>query len=162
MAPPRKHCLLVVDDEPDVCDSVHDLLRREFHVLKAGSAAEGCRLMEAHTVHIVMSDQRMPSMTGVEMLTRVRKGHPRVVRMLFTGFADLDAVVAAINQGYVFEFLRKPWRPEELEAAVRAAAAEYDALAAQTEEHDRLQAEAGHLRHQVAALEDEIRRLQHP
>ncbi|HEU5115447.1 MAG TPA: response regulator, partial [Isosphaeraceae bacterium] len=56
----KKHCLLVVDDEPDVCDSVHDLLRREFRVLKATSANDGFRLMQEEEVHIVMTDQRMP------------------------------------------------------------------------------------------------------
>ena len=62
-----KHTLLVVDDEPDVCDSVHDLLRREFKVLKAKSAAEGLKLMETEEVHIIMTDQRMPQVSGVEM-----------------------------------------------------------------------------------------------
>ena len=121
-----KHCLLIVDDEPNVCDSVHDLLRREFRVLKAHSAEEGFRLMQEEEVHIVMSDQRMPQITGVELLTKVKSRYPQAVRMLFTGFADLESIIAAINQGHVFQFLKKPWQPEELEAAVRQAAAEYD------------------------------------
>ena len=87
--------LLVVDDEMDVCDSVHDLLRHEFRVLKAKSAAEGCKLMETNEVHIIMTDQRMPQESGVELLSKVRQGHPEAVRMLFTGFADLDSIVAA-------------------------------------------------------------------
>jgi response regulator RpfG family c-di-GMP phosphodiesterase len=65
MTPTKKHCLLVVDDEPDVCDSVHDLLRQEFQVLKAPSAAEGARLMQEKGIHIIMRDQGMPSVTGV-------------------------------------------------------------------------------------------------
>ena len=67
-----KYTLLVVDDEPDVCDSVHDLLRREFKVLKARSAAEGCQLMQDNEVHIIMTDQRMPQISGVELLSKVR------------------------------------------------------------------------------------------
>ena len=67
-----KHTVLVVDDEPDVSDSVYDLLRREFHVLKARSAQEGCRLMQEHEVHIILTDQRMPQITGVEFLSKVR------------------------------------------------------------------------------------------
>src|SRR5205823_6343545 len=134
----HKHTLLVVDDEPDVCDSVHDLLRREFNVLKARSAAEGVRLMAEHEVHIIMTDQRMPQSTGVELLSRVRSGHPKAVRMLFTGYADLEAIVAAINQGHVFQFLKKPWQPEELEAAVREAAVEYERLVQQSEEVKKL------------------------
>src|SRR6267142_5108690 len=131
---PMKHCLLVVDDEPDVCDSVHDLLRREFRVLKARSAAEGYKLMESEEVHIIMTDQRMPQVTGVELLSKVRVGHPTAVRMLFTGYADLDSIISAINQGHIFQFLKKPWQPEELIAAVREAAAEYDRLVAQADE----------------------------
>ena len=117
-----KHCLLIVDDEPNVCDSVHDLLRREFRVLKAHSAEEGYRLMQQEEVHIVMSDQRMPQISGVELLTKVKARYPQAIRMLFTGFADLESVIAAINQGHIFQFVRKPWQPEELLMAVRQAA----------------------------------------
>jgi response regulator RpfG family c-di-GMP phosphodiesterase len=159
MTAPTKHCLLVVDDEPDVCDSVHDLLRREFRVLKAKSAAEGCKLLQENEVHIIMTDQRMPQTTGVEMLTKARTRHPRAVRMLFTGYADLEAVIAAINQGHVYHFLKKPWQPEELEAAVRSAAAEYDRLVENAEETLRLREELQQLRDRVTALEEEVRRL---
>src|SRR3984893_10959140 len=131
MPPVSKHCLLVVDDEPDVCDSVHDLLRREFRVLKARSAAEGYKLMESNEVHIIMTDQRMPQVTGVELLSKIRLGHPKAVRMLFTGYADLDSIVLAINQGHIFQFLKKPWQPEELESEVREAGLEYNRLVEQ-------------------------------
>jgi response regulator RpfG family c-di-GMP phosphodiesterase len=157
---PAKHCLLVVDDEPDVCDSVYDLLRREFKVLKAKSAAEGCKLMEANEVHIVMTDQRMPAMTGVELLKRIQSKHPKAVRMLFTGYADLEAIIAAINQGHVFHFLKKPWQPEELEAAVRGAALEYDRIVHEAEELERLRGEIHNLRERVTNLETEVGALQ--
>ena len=126
--PTTRHCLLIVDDEPDVCDSVHDLLRREFRVLKANSAEEGYRIMQEEEVHIVMSDQRMPQITGVELLTKVKARHPQAIRMLFTGFADLESIIAAINQGHIYQFMKKPWQPEELIAAVRQAAVEFDRL----------------------------------
>ena len=153
-----KHTLLVVDDEPDVCDSVHDLLRQEFRVLKARSAAEGYKLMETIEVHIIMTDQRMPQVSGVELLSKVRLGHPTAVRMLFTGYADFDSIVSAINQGHIFQFLKKPWQPEELEAAVREAAHEYDRLVEQAEQMQRLQAEIKQLRGRVVALEEQVRR----
>src|SRR3954454_17901785 len=94
--PMTRHCLLIVDDEPNVCDSVHDLLRREFRVLKAHSATEGYRIMQEEEVHIVMSDQRMPQITGVELLARVKSRYPHAVRMLFTGYPDLESIIAAI------------------------------------------------------------------
>src|SRR3954447_2895933 len=143
---PNKKCLLIIDDEPNVCDSVHDLLRREFRVLKAHSAEEGYRLMQEEEVHIIMSDQRMPQVTGVELLAKVKARYPQAIRMLFTGYADLESIIAAINQGHIFGFLKKPWQPEELEAAVRQAAAEYDRLTANAEERERLLSELAGLK----------------
>ncbi len=155
----KKHCLLVVDDEPDVCDSVHDLLRREFRVLKATSANDGFRLMQEEEVHIVMTDQRMPRITGVELLERIKAGNPHAIRMLYTGFADLESIIAAINQGHVYAFLKKPWQPEELLEAVRQAAKEYDRLVLDAEQTARLQEEIDHLQQRVTKLESEVRTL---
>ena len=158
----EKHCLLVVDDEPDVCDSVHDLLRREFRVLKAHSALEGFEVMREEEVHIIMTDQRMPQITGVEMLTKVKARNPMAVRMLFTGYADLESIIAAINQGHVYQFLRKPWQPEDLQAAVRNAAVEYERILAGAEEAARLRAQIADLESRVRALEDEVKHLSRP
>jgi response regulator RpfG family c-di-GMP phosphodiesterase len=157
--PSSRHCLLIVDDEPSVCDSVHDLLRREFRVLKAHSAAEGCRLMQEEEVHIVMSDQRMPQITGVELLTKIKARHPHAIRMLFTGFADLESIIAAINQGHIFQFLKKPWQPEELMAAVREAAVEFDRLEELAREREFLLEEIGGLKRRLTDLESEVRRI---
>jgi response regulator RpfG family c-di-GMP phosphodiesterase len=157
--PSTRHCLLIVDDEPDVCDSVADLLRREFRVLKANSADEGYRIMLEEEVHIVMSDQRMPQITGVELLTKVKARHPQAIRMLFTGFADLDSIIAAINQGHIFQFMKKPWQPEELVAAVRQASSEFDRLEVLAHERELLAGEVAELKHRVSALETEVQRL---
>ena len=154
-----KHCLLIVDDEPNVCDSVHDLLRREFRVLKAHSAQEGFRLMQEEEVHIVMSDQRMPQISGVELLTGVKARHPQAIRMLFTGFAELESVIAAVNQGHIFQFVRKPWQPEELLLAVRQAAAEYERLERTAREREHLLEEIKELKDRLSTLESEVRRL---
>jgi response regulator RpfG family c-di-GMP phosphodiesterase len=157
--PPNKKTLLIIDDEPNVCDSVHDLLRREYRVLKAHSAEEGYRLMQEEEVHIVMSDQRMPQITGVELLAKVKSRYPYAVRMLFTGFADLDSVIAAINQGHIFGFLKKPWQPEALETAVRQAAAEYDRLTIVERERERLLELIDDLQVRLGTLEAEVKRL---
>ncbi len=158
----KKHTLLVVDDETDVCDSVHDLLRREFRVLKAKSADEGLKLMRDNEVHIIMTDQRMPKVTGVELLKSIRAGHPQAIRMLFTGYADIDSVIAAINQGHIFKFLKKPWQPTDLEEAVREAAAEYDHLVEHAETMEKLRVEMHQLRVRITALEEEVVRLRKP
>lgn len=159
MTQPAKHCLLVIDDEPNVCDSVHDLLRREFRVLKANSADEGYKKMQEEEIHIVMTDQRMPQMSGVELLARVKARYPHAVRMLFTGYTDLESIIGAINHGHIFGFIKKPWQPEELESAVRQAAAEYDRLSGLAEEREHLITELVSLKSRLTALEDEVRRL---
>ncbi|MFO0865879.1 MAG: response regulator [Gemmataceae bacterium] len=149
----RKYTLLVVDDEPDVCDSVEALLRRRYKVLKAKNADEGLKLMESNDVHIIMTDQRMPKITGVELLSRIRGGYPQAIRMLFTGYADLESIIAAINQGHIFRFLKKPWQPQDLEAAVDEAAVEFDRLVWQAEKIHELEDEVKQLRDRVTALE---------
>ncbi len=159
MRVPVKYTLLIVDDEPDVCDSVHDLLRREFRVLKAHSGQEGYRLMQEEEVHIIMTDQRMPQVSGVELLTKVKAKNPQAVRMLFTGYADLESIIAAINQGHVYQFLKKPWQPEELLEAVRQAAVEYERLISDADHGEKLRTEIAGLQHRVATLEEEVRRL---
>ena len=153
MSATKRPCLLVVDDEPEIGASVYALLRREYDVLRAQSAAEGQRLMQEHEVHIVMTDQRMPEVTGVELLASVRARYPRAVRLLFTGYADHESLIAAINDGRVFRFLKKPWRPEDLEAAVRAAAAEYQRIVSEAEELERLRSRITSLEQKVAELE---------
>jgi len=159
MRAPAKYTLLIVDDEPDVCDSVHDLLRREFRVLKAHSGQEGYRLMQEEEVHIIMTDQRMPQVSGVELLTKVKAKNPQAVRMLFTGYADLESIIAAINQGHVYQFLKKPWQPEELLEAVRQASVEYDRLIVDADVSEKLRAEIAALRGRVELLEEQVRRL---
>jgi response regulator RpfG family c-di-GMP phosphodiesterase len=158
--PTTRHCLLIVDDEPHVCDSVADLLRREFRVLKANSAADGYRIMQEEEVHIVMSDQRMPQISGVELLTKVKARYPQAIRMLFTGYAELDSIIAAINQGHIYQFMRKPWQPEELLRSLRQAALEFDRLETMAREREQLIEEVAELKRRVGALESEVQRLQ--
>lgn len=156
----RRQTVLVIDDEPHVCDSVRDLLRREFHVLTATNAQDGFRLLREHPVHVLLTDQRMPRVTGVEVLEQAHANHPRAVRLLFTGFSDLESIVAAINHGHVFEFIKKPWNPEALLDAVRRAGAECARLMAEAEETARLRDEVHNLKQRVSRLEEEVRRLE--
>jgi signal transduction histidine kinase len=122
----RRHTLLIVDDEPDVVSSVKDLLRLDYKVLGATRAAEGIKLLDQEPVHVIMTDQRMPEMTGVELLEEARKKQPDAMRLLFTGYADVRAVVDAINRGNVYRYITKPWDPEELMAIIREACDRYD------------------------------------
>jgi len=123
--PDHKHGLLVVDDEPEVCNTVYHLLRRRYNVLRAHSALEGLELMANHEVELVLTDQRMPEVTGVEMLVKLKTKYPEAIRMLYTGYTDLESVVRAVNEGHIYRFISKPWRPEELISAVDDAAREF-------------------------------------
>jgi DNA-binding NtrC family response regulator len=121
-----KRPILVVDDEPEMLFSLRNLLRQEFEVYTAGSGAEGIKVLEEHVIHLVMTDQRMPEMTGVELLSRIKNEHPGAMRLIFTGHADIKAVIDAINRGNVFRYVTKPWDPEELVDALREAGKRYD------------------------------------
>src|SRR5580692_4133918 len=123
-----RHTILVVDDEPDVVKSVQDLLRLEFKVLGATRAKAAMEIMRTEEVHVVMTDQRMPEITGVEFLRQIRGDYPEAIRLLFTGYADIRAVIDAINQGNVYRYITKPWDPEELETIIRQAVERYDLL----------------------------------
>src|SRR5580693_4987593 len=94
-----KRPILVVDDEPEMLYSLRNLLRREFEVHTAGSREERIKVLQEHEIHLVMTDQRMPQMSGVELLHRMKTEHPSAMRLIFTGYADIKTVIDAINQG---------------------------------------------------------------
>lgn len=125
---PNRPMLLVVDDEPEVLRSVHDLLRLEYRVLTFTKPAEALAALEEYEVPVVMSDQRMPEMSGVEFLRRSKLIRPDATRLLFTGYSDIKAVIDAINEGNVFRYLTKPWDPEELATVIRQAVEVHDLL----------------------------------
>lgn len=123
-----RHTLLVLDDEADVVKSVQDLLRLDYRVLGATRASDAMELMRREEVHLVMTDQRMPEMTGVEFLRKIRGEYPEAIRLLFTGYADIRAVIDAINQGNVYRYITKPWDPDELQSIIKEAAERYDLI----------------------------------
>lgn len=123
-----KHPVLLVDDEPDMLFSLKGLLRHDFVLYTAESAREGLQILAEHPIHVVMTDQRMPEMTGVEMLGKVRSQYPDAIRIVFTGYADIKAVVDAINKGGLYRYITKPWDPDELIEVLHAACARYDEL----------------------------------
>jgi len=134
-----RHTILCVDDEPNVVRALRRLLRREpYEVLLAESAEEAAAQLTREPVDLIVCDQRMPGMTGVEFLREVKEQRPGVVRILLTGYADVDAMAAAVNEAEVYRFVFKPWDDDELKATI-----------AQAVEH----------RKQLAAAQAELRRL---
>jgi len=121
--------LLCVDDELNILSSLKRLLRKEeYKLFTADSAKEGLEILEKESIQVVLSDQRMPEMTGVTFLQEVKKMHPSTVRVVLSGYADLGTIVDAINQGEIYRFLTKPWSDENLKADIRQCFEHYDIL----------------------------------
>lgn len=121
-APAARPRLLFVDDEQRVLNSMRIMFRREFDLFLASHGAQALDIVKDQDIDVIVADHRMPQMTGVEVLTKVRKLSPRTVRILLTGYADLDAVEGSINDGEVFRFLTKPCPPKQLRDTVVLAA----------------------------------------
>ena len=156
--------LLIVDDEPDICAALRRQFRRRYRVHIAGGGDEALRLMEAHPVAVVISDQRMPGMTGAELYERVRVEYPQAVRLLLTGYSDIGSVIAAINLGHVHRYITKPWDPVELDVLVAQAFERYALIHENHVLLDRLKAANEQLEQRVrdrtAALEAANHRLE--
>ncbi len=111
--------VLIVDDEPRVLDSLEALLAMDYRVLRAERGEDALKRLAAEDVAVILSDQRMPGMTGTELLAQSRAVAPDTVRVLLTAFTDADALMASINAANVYQFLLKPWDPKELVHTVR-------------------------------------------
>lgn len=114
------HVLFVDDEEPNLV-VFEAVCGDEFPVLTASSGAAGLDLMKEHEVGVVLTDQRMPGMTGIELLEKVEVEYPDAIRLLITAYSDLQAAEDAINRGHVRRYMRKPWEPETLRAELRDA-----------------------------------------
>lgn len=118
----RQRTLLLVDDEENVLAALRRLLRAEgWLVLSATSAEEALQLMARHEVDVILSDQRMPGMTGVELLRRAKQLYPETIRLVLSGYTELQSITEAINEGAIYKFLAKPWDDAELRAHLREA-----------------------------------------
>jgi DNA-binding NtrC family response regulator len=129
MTDAHRPAILVVDDEVEILYSLRGLLRKEYDFHAAQSGYEALRVLDRTPVQVVMADQRMPEMTGVDFLAQVRGRYPDVTRLLLTGYADLTAVIAAVNQGQVFRYITKPWDADALRLVLRQACEQHDQLA---------------------------------
>ena len=114
--------LLIVDDEAGILSALKRLLRRDgYHILTAESPALAFDLLAQHPVQVIVSDQRMPEMSGTEFLSRVKQLYPETVRIVLSGYTDLQSVTDAINRGAIYRFLTKPWDDEALRVQIREA-----------------------------------------
>jgi diguanylate cyclase (GGDEF)-like protein len=117
-----RNTVLVVDDEPYILPTLEALLERDYHVLTASSAEQAQQVLQARPIDILLTDQKMPRHTGVQLLEWTRKHSPNTIRLLMTGYSELEDAVEAINRGHVYYYLLKPWRTEDLFQVLRNAA----------------------------------------
>ncbi|XPM55251.2 MAG: response regulator [Leptolyngbya sp. IPPAS B-1204] len=158
---PKKPKMLVVDDEPDNLDLLYRTFRRDFNVLRAESGIVALEILAAEgEVAVIISDQRMPEMKGTEFLSKTVPQYPDTMRIILTGFTDVEDLVEAINSGQVYKYIIKPWDPNELKLVVQRAAETYELLKQRTDELRRAQAQMALLSvitqtvQQAASVED--------
>ena len=120
------HKLLIVDDETANLRLLERLFSKDFQCLTASSGAEAIRLLEQHDVAILLTDQRMPEITGIELLKRTALLRPHMVRILLTGYTDVDTLVEAVNSGLVYMYITKPWNNDDLKLRVNRACEAYE------------------------------------
>ncbi len=126
MAETRLPRILVVDDEEAILETMTFTFEGEYEVLTSSDARRALQILdEKSPIAVVLTDQRMPNMSGVELLAEVCRRHPNTVRMILTGFADLEAILEAINDGHVYAYITKPWEPDHLKQLMKQAVERY-------------------------------------
>lgn len=122
------HKLLIIDDEVEITKALTRQFRKQYQVFSATSAEEGFIILEQENIQVVLSDQRMPGMSGVEFFARIKTKYPDALKLLLTGYSDIEAIISAINDGQVFRYVTKPWIPEELDGIIREAFEKYELI----------------------------------
>ncbi len=127
----NRHTVLCVDDEKNILQSLKRLLRKEdYRLLTASSGEEGLKVLEENDVHMVISDQRMPEMSGTEFLSAIKTQYPDVLRIILSGYTDVDSITESINKGHIYKFLLKPWNDQNLKLEIKQALEQYDLIQA--------------------------------
>lgn len=118
----RTRTILLVDDEVNILAAMRRVLRREgYRILTAGSGQEGLELLATNPVDVIVSDQRMPNMSGVEFLRQAKATYPETIRIVLSGYTELQSITDAINEGAIYKFLTKPWEDELIRANIAEA-----------------------------------------
>ena len=119
------HPILYLDDERDNLIVFNSAFRRDYEVHLAGSGQEGIEILRKHEIEVIITDQRMPEMTGIQFLEKIISDYPYSIRMILTGFSDVEAIIQAINTGRVYRYITKPWNKEELKMNIDKAIETY-------------------------------------
>jgi response regulator RpfG family c-di-GMP phosphodiesterase len=120
--------IMLVDDEPANLRTLLRLFRDEYQVITASSGNQALTLLQRHDVAVLVSDQRMPSMTGIELMKKAVELRPHVVKILLTGYTDVEALIESINCGLVYRYVTKPWNNDDLKLTVKQALDHYETI----------------------------------
>ncbi|MBM4333745.1 MAG: response regulator [Deltaproteobacteria bacterium] len=155
----RKHTILLVDDEENILNAIKRLLRKEnYEILTASSVNKALKLLEENQVHLIVSDQRMPEISGTDFLATVKENYPDVIRIILTGYMDVDAISESVNKGQTYKFLLKPWDDQTFKLEIKQALDYYDLQEANKELHRKVLEQNKTLREVNENLETLIQR----
>ena len=133
------HTVLCVDDEANVLNALKRLFRKEgFALLTAATGAEALKLLQDNPVHMIISDQRMPEMSGTELMATVKQFYPDIIRIILTGYTDVDTITESVNQGHIYKFFLKPWNDQSLVLEIRQALEQFDLVQANNALHQKV------------------------
>jgi response regulator RpfG family c-di-GMP phosphodiesterase len=134
-----QHTVLFVDDEENILHSLKRLLRKEgYRMLTANCGAEGLKILDEQDVHLVVTDQRMPGMSGTEFLAKVKEKYPEVIRIVLSGYTEVDSITESINKGHIYKFILKPWNDQNVKLEVRQSLEQYDLMQVNKTLHEKL------------------------
>lgn len=142
-----RHTVLCVDDEQNIINSIKRLVRKEkYRLLTAGNGKDGLDILAKNNVHVVISDQRMPEMNGTEFLKQVKERYPDILRIILTGYTEVDSITVAINEGSIYKFFLKPWNDHNLRLEIRQALEQYDLIQVNKLLHEKVVAKNNELK----------------
>lgn len=122
----QQRTILYVDDEADNLSAFKAVFRRQYNVLLANNGQEAIEILKTETPKLIISDQRMPGMTGVEFFEKIKNEYPDAIRMVLTGYSDMQAIIDAINKGKIYHYVSKPWKADELKVIIDRALEAFD------------------------------------
>jgi DNA-binding NtrC family response regulator len=137
------HNILVVDDEVSNLNALQRALRREYNILSATNGDDALTMVERNDIALIIADHRMPGMTGVELLEETLKKYPDIIRIILTAYTDDKLVIEAINMGFVYSCIGKPWEIEEVKAIIREWIETYEIACASRELYTRTLLQSG-------------------
>ncbi|MGD9900136.1 MAG: sigma-54-dependent transcriptional regulator [Calditrichaceae bacterium] len=152
----QKESILIVDDQPEILNTMRHIFRREYDVLTAESGREALEHLKERQVAVILADQRMPVMDGVTFLSEAIKIQPEAVRIMITGYADIEASINAVNQAKIYQYISKPFEPDELKLAVRRAVERFQLTAQNNQLQEQLLQANRQLASENVALQKQV------